>query len=50
MNQSLHMDASVMKMSDNAPLYAIIIAIAVTAGGILALKLIWELGRYVLGT
>jgi hypothetical protein len=44
----LHLGAS-MKMSDNAPLHAIIIAIAVTVGGVLALKLVWELGRYVLG-
>jgi hypothetical protein len=43
------MDASVMKMSDNAPLYAIIIAIAVTAGGIIGLKIVWELGRYTFG-
>jgi hypothetical protein len=41
----LHMDAPV---KHSAPFY-IIAAIAVTAGGIIALKLIWELGRYVFG-
>ena len=38
-----------MKRSDNAPLYAILIAIGVTVGGIIAAKGIWELVRYVFG-
>jgi hypothetical protein len=39
------MDAPVKR---SAPFY-IVTAIAVTAGGIIAFKLIWELGRYVFG-
>ena len=36
-------------MSDSAPLYAIIIVVAVTLGGIVALKVLWGLGRMILG-
>lgn len=36
-------------MSDHAPLYAILIAVAVTVGGILAMKFLWEIGRYAFG-
>jgi len=36
-------------MSDSAPLYAIIIVVAVTLGGIVGLKVIWGLGRMILG-
>jgi hypothetical protein len=41
----LHMDTPVKR---SAPFY-IIIAIAVTAGGIIGLKIVWELWRYVFG-
>jgi hypothetical protein len=36
-------------MSDSAPLYAIIIAVAVTLGGIVGLKVIWGLAGMILG-
>jgi hypothetical protein len=36
-------------MSDSAPLYAIIIVVAVTLGGIVTLKVLWGLGRMILG-
>jgi hypothetical protein len=36
------------KMSDYAPLYAIIIAIAAMVGGIVGLKVVWEVTKALL--
>jgi hypothetical protein len=36
------------KMSDYAPFYAIIIAIAATVGGIVGLRVVWEVTKALL--
>jgi hypothetical protein len=37
-----------MRISDSAPLYAIVIAVAATVGGIVGLKVIWEVSKALL--